>query len=263
MPGNLHQQNIFWATLVALKTRSLVTHYTHSSWTFTIRSYKSFANIGQVVDGGIALSRALIITLPPRGARWNDREREPEGEICESEREYLRSHAYPLRESLAIIPSTGICRTRIQERYTFEEHWQARFSICCRRRRRELYSYSLCSEAEACTEQKPRREMQNARRFEGWGGGWGGGGGVAPRWEDHVTRRNRVGSACCTRYRIVAARELLYVLTCLTIWRVSVASPIERTCERRLFVPYGSGWRKRNFLEKNANKQYTLYIVKK
>lgn len=80
-----------------------------------------------------------------------------------------RTHILSEREA-AIIPSTDICRTRIQERYTFEEYWQARFSICCHVAAAGAgnYSYSLYS--------RPRRAPNKnlAARCKTREGGKGG-----------------------------------------------------------------------------------------
>lgn len=75
-------------------------------------------------------------------------------------------------------------------RYTFEDIDRPRFSICCRRRghfaSRELQL--LIVPSEACTEQKPSREMQSAGRRAREGNGSEGDARCCREY--HVTPRN-------------------------------------------------------------------------
>lgn len=209
------------------------------------------------------LSRALIITLPPRGARWNDREREPEGEICESEREYLRSHAYPLRESLLLFPPRAYVGHAFRKG-TLSRNIDRRVSPSAAVAAAGNYTVTHCAP-------RPRRAPNKnlAARCKtrggsrgGAGGGTGGRGRSAPGGSRNATQPRWVRmlhaiSHCCGA-GITLCPYMSYHLTRLC--RFSDRENLRATSFHSL---YRSGWRKRNFLEKNANKQYTLYIVKK
>jgi len=183
----------------------------------TMQSYKPFANIEQVIRA-IVLSIVIRVLIScardktiPRAGRRNLRANET---ICG------RTHI--LSASAAIILSSSICRTRIQEVH-FRRHWQARFSICCRRRGHftsQETTVTHCS-AEAYIEQKPSREMQNAARREGRGTEQRG---CSPL--SRISRNPRNGESMVhgrvardIGSGIVVAQKLHYVLIHLTIWR--------------------------------------------
>lgn len=129
--------------------------------------YKPFANIEQVVCV-IALSIAVRARL-----LFLARDRAIAGAGRRNLRaNYLRSHAYPLRAPVpaAIIPSLAYVG-HVFRRYTFEDidrRVSPSVTVAATTLPAGNYSYSLFS-AEACTEQKPSREMQNAGRWEGKG----------------------------------------------------------------------------------------------
>lgn len=150
----------------------------------TMRSYKSFANIGQVVRGRYRDSRLLLFYLLAR-----DRTIERAGRRNLRANENICGRTHILSERAAIILSTGICRTRIQERYTFRRTLTGAFLHLLPSPRSHFagagnYSYSLYSRTRRASNKNLAARCKTRESGEG-----GDAGRSASRVSRNATQR--------------------------------------------------------------------------